>query len=423
MRNTRVVSSPARTSTSARTKPAGEVGGRRAFTIGLEEEFFLVGARTLAVPRRVDPAVFRRAEAVTRGRAKPEFLQAQIEIVSGVHDTLRGARAEMAELREAVADTADAHGLAVLAAGTHPGADWRRVRQTEAQRYDRVMDQLQMIGRRDLLCGLHVHVELPDPARRVEIMRRMVPYLPLLLALSTSSPFWAGLPTGLKGYRLAAYAELPRTGLPPAFRSEAEYRTYVDAMARAGAIPDASYLWWAIRPSASLPTLELRAPDCCTRLDDAIAVAALYRVLARHLYRTRPAADDMPAVTHALAQENQWRAQRSGVQASFVTRDGPEPVAAVLERLLRQAADDIDALDCAAEVAHCRTIVAEGTSADAQLAVYEQHVAGGHRAALRAVLQWLRDETIATRADPEPRTIAGPPLLPSHDPEADRDSL
>lgn len=420
MPNTRSLSR-ARIVNMARAKVPGETGGRGAFTVGIEEEFFLVDARTLAVPRRVDPAVFRRAEALTRGRAKPEFLQAQVEIVSGVHDGLRGARAEMAELREAVADAAETHGLAVLAAGTHPGAEWRNVRQTDAPRYDRVMDQLQMIGRRDLLCGLHVHVALPDPGRRVEIMRRMVPYVPLLLALSTSSPFWAGMPTGMKGYRLAAYNELPRTGLPPAFRSEAEYRTYVDAMARAGAIPDASYLWWAIRASASLPTLELRAPDCCTRLDDAIAIAALYRALARHLYRTRPAVDDMPAVTHALALENMWRAQRYGIQASFVTRDGPEPVAAVLERVLRQVAADAEALEDVAEIDRCRAIVAEGTSADVQLVQYEQHVAGGHRAGLRAVLQWLRSETVVTRTDPDPRPIASPPLLPSHDPAGERD--
>lgn len=403
-------------------RPGTARGERHAFTVGLEEEFFLVDAGRLSSARRVAPVFFRRAAAATRGRAKQEFLQGQIELISGVHTDLGAARREMAELREAVAEVAEEHGLAVLAAGTHPSADWRRAQQTEASRYDRVMDQLQIIGRRDMMCGLHVHVELPDPGRRIEIMWRMIPHVPLFLALSTSSPFWAGMITGLKGYRLAAYGELPRTGLPIAFRTEAEYHLYVDAMARAGAIPDATYLWWTIRPSKGLPTLELRAPDCCTRLDDAIAIAALYRVLARHLFRTS-AADETTTLTAALAMENLWRAQRYGVQAGFVTLDGPEPVAAILERVLRQTADDADALGCAAELDRCRVIVAEGTSADAQLAVYERHGQAGHGAGVRAVLQWLRDETIAVRGDLDPAAVAAPPLPPIGDSTTDRNHL
>ncbi|RAI35346.1 carboxylate-amine ligase [Rhodoplanes serenus] len=367
-----------------------------AFTVGLEEEFFLTDARSLALPVRVPCALFRQADAATGGRAKREFLQGQIEVVSGVHSDLAAARRELAELREIITETAAEHGLAPLAAGTHPTADWRRdAEQTEGPRYDRVMDQLQMIGERDLMCGLHVHVAVPDPGRRVELMGRMIPYVPLLLGLSTSSPFWSGRRTGLKGYRLAAYAELPRTGLPVRFTDDAEYRVYVEAMTRAGAIPDASYLWWMLRPSLAHPTLELRAPDCCTRLDDAIAIAALYRVLVRHLYRTAPAADaDSATLATAFAAENLWRVQRYGVQASFVTRDGPEPMAAVLERVLRETTADAEALGCTAELAHCRTIASEGTSADAQLAVYERsEETAGHREALRAVTRWLIRET------------------------------
>ncbi len=140
--------------------------------------------------------------------------------------------------------------------------------QSPKDRYDKVMDDLQMIGQRNMLCGMHVHVEFPDPARRIDVMMRMLPYLPLFIALAASSPFWQRRPTGLKGYRLAAYDELPRTGLPELFRTNAEYDAYVDAMVRSGAMQDASHLWWAIRPSLKYPTLELRAPDCCTRIDD-----------------------------------------------------------------------------------------------------------------------------------------------------------
>jgi carboxylate-amine ligase len=380
------------------------------FTVGMEEEYFLADARTLAAPHKVPADFFRRAATKTRNRAKQEFLQAQVEVVSGVHSSMGELRHELGELRESVAETADEYGLSVLAAGTHPIADWRRsARQTKAPRYDRVMDQLQMTGRRDMMCGLHVHIELPEPGRRVEIMLRMLPYIPLLLVLSTSSPFWAGTRTGLKGYRLAAYNELPRTGLPVAFRTDREYRIYMEAMKRAGAIPDASYLWWGIRVSQHHPTLELRAPDCCTRLDDAIVIAALYRVLARRLCRVPADPEESDGVAGALAVENMWRAQRYGVQTTFVTLDGPEPVAALLDRVLHETAEDAAALDCAAELERCRAIVANGTSADVQLAIYERHEQAGHRAALRAVAQWLRRETLeGVRADGEAEVAIAP---------------
>ena len=162
------------------------------------------------------------------------------------------------------------HGLAILAAGTHPTAAWRSAQQTNKERYDNVMHDLQMIGQRDLLCGLHVHVELPDPDQRIDVMYRILPYLPLFLALSTSSPFWQSRRTGLKGYRLAAYDELPRTGVPDLFRTQEEFDAYVTALVRAGVIADSSYIWWAIRPSLLNPTLELRVGGC-TRADDSPA--------------------------------------------------------------------------------------------------------------------------------------------------------
>ena len=212
------------------------------------------------------------------GRIEREFLQAQIEVATEPHCGAGDARRELLRLRQNAAAAAAEHGLAVLACGTHPLARWRHSVQSPKDRYSHVMDVLQMIGQRNMLCGMHVHVEFPDPARRVDVMTRMLPYVPLFIALSTSSPFWQGHATGLKGYRLAAYDELPRTGLPELFRSNEDYDAYVDAMVRSGAMQDASHLWWAIRPSLKYPTLELRAPDCCTRLDDAIAIAALYRV-------------------------------------------------------------------------------------------------------------------------------------------------
>src|SRR5581483_5221005 len=193
-----------------------------------------------------------------------EFLQSQIEVMTRPHSDMQAALAELSELRRTVAKVAGRYGMTILAAGTHPTARWERSRQSEGERYDTVMDDLQMIGRRNMLCGLHVHVELPDPEQRVDVMSRMLPYLPLFIALSTSSPFWRSQNTGLKGYRLAAYDELPRTGIPEMFRTQAEFNAYVAALVRAGVMKDSSFIWWAIRPSLANPTLELRARDCCT---------------------------------------------------------------------------------------------------------------------------------------------------------------
>jgi len=226
---------------------------------------------------------------------------------------------------------------------------------------------------------------LPDPSRRIDVMTRMLPYLPLFIALSTSSPFWQGRATGLKGYRLAAYDELPRTGLPELFHNNAEYDAYVAAMLASGAMQDASHLWWAIRPSLKYQTLELRAPDCCTRIDDTIAIAALYRSLARFFFVNPDHNADLNVVDRAIAVENKWRAQRYGAQGTFVTRSGGVAVRELLDMVLELVAADSEVLDCSDQVDYCRTIVSGGTSADAQLQIYTENIQGGAEIALHKV--------------------------------------
>ena len=185
-----------------------------------------------------------------------------------------------------------------------------------------MVDDLQMIALRNALCGMHVHVELPEPDARVSVMTRMLPFLPLFIALATSSPFWHSRPTGLMGYRLAAYDEEPRTGMPELFHDKKEFDAYVAALVKAGVIADASFIWWAMRPSLALPTLELRAPDSCTVIEDSLAIAALFRVLARRLFRDPRLNADLGPVGRAIAVENKWRAQRYGVHGTFVGEDG-----------------------------------------------------------------------------------------------------
>jgi len=364
------------------------------FQFGIEEEYFLSDAETGEVPAETPDALFQAADFGPTGHVGREFLQAQIEVATEPHRGANAARQELLRLRQNAAAAAAAHGLAILACGTHPLASWGESVQTPKDRYDKVMDDLQMIGQRNMLCGMHVHVEFPDPSRRIDVMMRLLPYVPLFIALSTSSPFWQRRATGLKGYRLAAYDELPRTGLPELFRTAAEYDAYVDAMVRSEAMQDASHLWWAIRPSLKYPTLELRAPDCCTRLDDTVAIAALYRSLARFLYGHPGHNAGLDVVDRAIAVENKWRAQRYGVQGTFVTRSGGVGVAAMLDQVLDLVASDAAALDCAEQVGNCRAIVLGGTSADAQLRIFTENQHEGAEIALHKVTRWIRDATL-----------------------------
>jgi carboxylate-amine ligase len=366
-----------------------------AFTFGIEEEYFLVEAESKLAAHDAPQAFFAAAKAATGGRISTEFLQPQIEVISSPHTSMADARAELRHLRRIVAAVAARHGLAILACGTHPTALWRSAIQTPKERYDAVMHDLQMIGQRDLLCGMHVHVELPDPGERVGVMHRMLPYLPLFLALSTSSPFWQSRATGLMGYRLAAYDELPRTGVPELFRTREEFDAYVEALVRAGVMEDSSYIWWAIRPSLNNPTLELRAPDSCTLVEDSIAIAAFYRVAARHLFVNRDRNADLDAVKRAIVVENKWRAQRYGVHGTFVGDDGAVTVADMLDRALDDMAADVETLGCADEIRRCRAIAHGGTSADAQLAVFAAHrKCQSQEAALLAVMDWIAAATL-----------------------------
>ena len=368
------------------------------FQFGVEEEYFLSDAKTLQAPSKTPEALFetanRTANIYSTGRVSREFLQAQIEVATEPHCSAERARHELLRLRRSAAAAAAEHGLAILACGTHPLAAWRDAVQSPKGRYSQVMDVLQMIGQRNMLCGMHVHVEFPDPTRRVDVMTRMLPYVPLFIALSTSSPFWQSRMTGLKGYRLAAYDELPRTGLPELFRSNAEYEAYVAAMVASGAMPDASHLWWTVRISQKYPTLELRAADCCTRLDDTIAIASLYRALVRYLYYNPEHNADIDVVDRSIAVENKWRAQRYGAQGSFVTRSGALPVAEMLDRVVELVSADAALSDCGNELERCRRIIAEGTSADAQLRIFTENEHHGSETALQKVAEWLKFATL-----------------------------
>ena len=339
------------------------------------------------------------AKKLSDGAVARELLQSQVEATTPICASLAEARDHLRRLRSALAEAGRQTGLSVIAAGTHPTADWPDQHKTPKKRYDDVVTELQILALRNLVCGMHAHVEMPEELR-VDVMRRSIPFLPFLLGLSCSSPFWRGMPTGFASYRLTSYDELPRTGLPPLFDSDADYAAYVDVLRRAKVISDASYIWWAVRPSHKYPTLELRIPDACTSLEDSLAIAALFRCLMRLLVTDRNLNAGLGPSERALAKENKWRVQRFGLAADLIDPFG-EPVAAdfasLARRLVGLVLPHARALDCVAEVEHVDKILVRGTSADRQLRIYEQARAEGlaTKEALARVKAWLLQETLA----------------------------
>jgi glutamate---cysteine ligase / carboxylate-amine ligase len=369
------------------------------YSVGIEEEFFVFDAGTRRAVRRTDKPFMARVRGALGDRVTTEMLQSQIEVVTPPCESTAEARAHLAGYRRTLCEAAAGRKLGLAAMGTFPLAFWPEQKMTPKERYGPIMDDLQMIGYRNMLCGMHVHVEVPDVSTRINLMMRLTPYLPLLLALSTSSPFWQGHPTGLCGYRLAAYDELPRTGLPELFRTNDDYNEFIAALVAAEIIPDASYIWWAMRPSLPNPTIELRVADSCTRLDDAVAIAALFRCLVRALDRNRGINAGFDRVGRAISTENKWRAQRYGIAATFV--DPFSRAAMTAKSWLGQVhefiAPDVAAFGCEAEIERLDAILAQGTSADRQIDIYGKASAAGRRrlTALKDVIDWAAGETAA----------------------------
>lgn len=375
---------------SARTEP---------YCFGIEEEFFLAGADDMALTGRLPRGFVAACERSFGDWISRELLQPQIEIASPVFGHEEEARQRMAGLRTQLCDVAGEFGLRPIASGTYPCARWQQQWTTEEARYAGLREDFQIVGRRSLLCGLHVHVQVPDGIDRVVLMNRLMPWLPLFLALSASAPFWGGMRTGLKSYRQVAYDEWPRSGIPDFFDDEADYDDFVSLMRDTGAVNDASMLWWAIRPALRLPTLELRIADCCTDVDDAVAIASLFRCLVRAHVRQPALGARRSTHTRRIIDENRWRAGRYGIEARFIDehRRTSRPAGELVDAALSLLAEDIEALGCHQMPAQLGRILARGTSADRQLAIYrrlrDEH--GADRAtALREVAGWL---ALATR--------------------------
>lgn len=378
---------------------------RFAYTFGIEEEFFLTHPRTRSLASNAPRSIFNACQRRFGDMVARELLQSQIELVSPVFGSHEQALEQLTTLRQGIAEIAIEKDLRLQASGTHPIAAWREQVETQKTRYRELMDDFQIVGRRNVVCGLHVHVAVPPEVDRVGLMNRVLPWLPVFLALSTSSPFWNRSDTGLLSYRQSAYDEWPRTGIPDHFRDEAEYAEFVDLLVKGGAVKDSSFLWWAIRPALRFPTLELRICDACTRLEDTLAIAALYRCLVSMLVRRPEQSPDWSPFMRRLIDENRWRAKRFGTDAEFIAFDGTPPRACkdVVEGLLEMVAEDAQRLQCESALRPIRSILAEGTSAHVQLRLYRELRDKGESrtTALQAAVDWLIETTAGGKRSEE----------------------
>ncbi|MDH3533404.1 MAG: carboxylate-amine ligase [Gammaproteobacteria bacterium] len=367
------------------------------FTIGVEEEYLLVDRETRALIAEPPESLMKECQERCGEQVTAELLRSQIEIGTKVCNNLQEVREELIRLRGIVVEVADKYGLAPIAASTHPFSRWEDQKQTPKDRYAALTLEMQGAARRLLICGMHVHVGINDDELRIDLMNQMSYFLPHLLALSCSSPFWEGRDTGLKSYRLTVFDALPRTGLPERFSSYAEYERHIRIMTDAGLIEDATRIWWDLRPSARYPTLETRVMDVCTRLNDSVALAALLVCHLRMLYRLRLNNQRWRIYTPMLIRENRWRAMRYSFDEGLIdlAKGAVVPFDELLDEMLELIAEDAEALGCTQEVASVRNIVTRGTSAHRQLKAFELEQAGGvsDTEALQAVVDMLIADT------------------------------
>ena len=378
--------------------PGSSGGDPLAITLGVEEEFFLIDPETRDLLPDPDRGIFEYCDK-NRGphQVAAEFLRSQIETTTRVCHSVAEVRSALIETRGLVAGAADGHGAAALAASTHPFAAWRNQVVSAGRRYEQFAITYQQAVRELLVGGMHVHAGFGDEDSRVRVMTAMRRHLPLLHALSASSPFSSGMETGFKSYRLTLFGSLPRTGLPGPLGSRAEFDRLVSDYRRMNFIEDSSELWWDIRPSSAYPTVELRICDICQTLDEAMCVVALYASLVRHLLRRNMEGRLPPEPPTEIIAENCWLAQRYGVLAFLGDTDGAGrmDIDEYAISLVGELEDDARALGCEADLAHALEVIRNGAGADRQIDHFRLRRLEGDSEgeALRAVVDLVAAET------------------------------
>ena len=372
-------------------------------TMGIEEEYQIIDPKTRNLHAYISELLSQDKQREISLGLMPELMQSQVEVGSTVCQNIGEVRQEVLRLRRAVCELAEENGLAIAAASTHPFARWDEQSITEGVRYKELLDDMQGIAKRLLIFGMHVHVgfgsDIESKNLMIEIMNQARYFIPHLLALSTSSPFWHGRNTGLRSYRSVVFESLPRTGIPHSFDSWGEYQNYERTLSMVGAFGKSdtrAKIWWDIRPHPVFDTLEFRITDICTKVDEAICIAALFQAICAKLLKLRRQNMAWRQYRHMHITENKWRAVRYGINGELIDFGQQEsiPFPELMEELLALLDDVVDDLGSRQEVEYVRTILKNGTSADRQIATYKAHGGDDNASeALKAVVDHLVMET------------------------------
>lgn len=344
------------------------------FTLGIEEEFQIVDPHTRELKSHVSE-ILDEGKLLLGEKIKPEMIQSMIEVGTGVCHNIQEAREDITKLRCIISSLARKKGMEIAAASTHPFSKWSEQTIYEHDRYKLLVDELQMVARSLLIFGVHVHVGIADKDRQIHIMNAARYFLPHVLAMTTSSPFWLGFNTGLKSYRSEVFKKFPRTDIPDHFESDQQFQSYVDLLIKMNCIQDATKIWWDVRPHPKFPTLEFRICDIPTRVDDTVAVAALFQAIVAKLHSLIDRNLGFRLYHRRLIQENKWRAVRYGLDGKLLDlgKQKEVPVKDLIRELLEFIDDVVDDLGSRKEIEHIHTILDRGTSADEQLKVYYEN--------------------------------------------------
>src|SRR5438067_4284519 len=344
-----------------------------SYTLGIEEEFQIVDPQTRELRSHVS-AILEEGRRILGEQVKPEMIQSQVEVGTGICRNTGEARAYITHLRSVISTPARNTGLAIAAASTHPISHWSDQRIFDDAHYTLLIEELQMVARSLLIFGLHVHVGVADRERQVHIMNAARYFLPHVLALSTSSPFWLGVNTGLKSYRSEVFKKFPRTDIPDHFDSYASFQRYVELLLKTNSISNPKKIWWDVRMHPNFPTLEFRVCDIPTRVDDTVAIAALFQAIVARLDSLIERNLGFRLYRRMLIQENKWRAVRYGLDGKMIDfgKQKEVPTRDLIRELLDFVDDVLDPLGPRKEVEHIHTILERGTSADEQLRVYHE---------------------------------------------------
>jgi carboxylate-amine ligase len=362
-----------------------------SFSIGIEEEYQTIDPETYDLRSHINAEIIAKGRRQLDERVKSEMHQSVVEVGTGVCRTIREARADIVNLRQAMVELAQSNGLLLVAGATHPFADWRVQDIYPDERYLQVVEDMQLVARSNLIFGLHVHVGIEDRDTAIHLMNQIRYFLPHLLALSSNSPFWLGMNTGLRSYRCKVFDKFPRTNIPDTFASWAEYETFVNLLVRTNCIDNAKKIWWDVRPHPFFSTLEVRICDIPMRVDETLAIAALIQATVAKLYKLHSRNQGYRMYSRSLIMENKWRAARYGINGEMIDfgLESEVPAKELIREYLEFVDDVLDELDSREEVAYIETMLQRGTGADRQLRVFEE------TRDLRQVVAYMVEETKA----------------------------